>query len=142
MNPGPSEELGETARSVVGVLRESPLSLALVLMNAALIAYLFYSGSSILEQRTAISKMIVDQQRELQPLLAGCVSQEVIKSILDNNQRITETMLTAEQREIQRMQLVIDREREFNRSLLPVLRGAPIPTAPDPAVSNPQSPPP
>ena len=140
MNPGISEEVGLTTRSIIGVMKESPLSLALVCMNILLVAYLFYSGSSVLEQRTAMSKLIIEWQQQLQPLLASCVSQETVKVIVDNVQRTTETLLAAEQREINRMQKVINEEREFNRSLLPNFprpQGSP-PTAPDPAVSGPR----
>ena len=118
MNPI-SEEVGQTARSVISVMKESPLSLALVLMNCLLVAYLFYSGSSVLEQRVTMSKLIIEWQQQLQPLLAGCVSQDVIKNIMDNTQKTTETMLNAERKEIERLQKVINEEREFNRSLLP-----------------------
>jgi uncharacterized membrane protein affecting hemolysin expression len=82
MNPIP-EELGQTARNVVGVMKESPLSLALVLVNVLLVGLLFYTGRETLAQRTAISKLIVEQQMQLQPLLAGCVSAETMKVILD-----------------------------------------------------------
>lgn len=117
MITGVSEEAGKTARSIVEVMKESPLSLALVVVNFFLVGFLFYSGSTTLEQRSNMSKMIIDWQRETSVLLGGCVSQEVIKLIIDNIQRVTETMLNAEQREIMRMQTVISEERERNTRL-------------------------
>jgi hypothetical protein len=117
MNPGLTAEAGKTARSVVEVMKESPLSLALVVMNFALVGFLFYSGSTTLDQRSAMSKMIIDWQRETGTILGGCVSQDVTKMMLDNMHRITETMLSAEQREIARMQQVIKEERDRNTML-------------------------
>ena len=106
MNPV-SEEVGHTTRDVISVMKESPLSLALVLMNILLVAYLFYSGSTVLEQRSAISKSIIEWQQQLQPLLASCVSQDTVRVILDNVQKTTETTLNAERREIERLQKMI-----------------------------------
>lgn len=137
MNPI-SEEVGETARSIVGVMKDSPLSLALVIMNFLLVAYLFYSGSSVLEQRVAMSKLIIEWQQQLQPMLASCVSEAVIKTIMDNTQKTTETMLNAERREIERLQKVINEEREFNRTLLPGFPRSQPPTAPDPGAAGPR----
>lgn len=146
--PDVAGEVGQTTRSFMRVLEGTPLSLSLVVMNFLLVAYLFYSGSQTLEQRSKTTQMIVDWQRELQPLLGGCISQEATKMMLDNMQRITETMLTAEQREIQRMQEVINQERELNRLLLhPPSAPAPAPRgnlepSTDVAQNDPPKPPP
>jgi hypothetical protein len=109
---GVHEEVGQTARSIVGVMKESPLSLALVVVNFFLVGFLFYSGQTTLEQRSAMSNLIIEWQKETGRMLGGCVSQDVTRMMLDNMQKITETMLSAEQREIQRMQTVINEERE------------------------------
>ena len=80
--------------------------------------------------------------------MANCVSMDVTKMVIDNIQRVTETMLNSEKTEINRLQRVIDEEREFNRTLLPNFPRRPPstppspPPAPDPSSSSPQSPPP
>jgi hypothetical protein len=70
--------------------------------------------------------------------MASCVSHEVTKMMLDNMQRITETMLTAEQKEIARMQRVIDQERERNTRLQRAIPGMP----PDDEIKTPPQYPP
>jgi hypothetical protein len=151
MTPPIADEIGQTARSVVGVMKESPLSLALVVVNFALVGFLFYSNNAVLTQRQEALRSIVDWQRATDTLMANCVSMEVTKMTLDNMQRITETMLNAEQKEVQRLQNVIREEREFNRTLIPGFRPnspppltprpsipPPPPPAPDPAVEGPR----
>ena len=125
MNPPIADEIGQTARSVVAVMKDSPLLLSLVIINFALVAFMFYTNNQVLTQRQSALNQIVDWQKSTDTLMANCVSMEVTKMTLDNMQRITETMLAAEQKEVQRLQKVIDQEREFNRSLLPNFPRAP-----------------
>lgn len=107
-----SKEVGETTRSFFGVMGSNPLSLALVVVVFALSFMLYFSSASTLEQRAVMAKMIVDWQQDQQKILAGCVSAEVTKSMMDNMQRITDTMLTYNNKEIIRMQEAIDKERD------------------------------
>jgi len=93
-------------------MRENPLSLALVIVVFALSAMLYYTGKETLEQRTQMSKLIIEWQKEQQVILGGCVSAEVTKGMMDNMQKITETMLTYNNNEIKRMQEALDRERD------------------------------
>jgi tRNA A37 methylthiotransferase MiaB len=104
-------------------MRENPLSLALVVVVFALAAMLYYTGKETLEQRTQMAKMIVEWQKEQQVILGGCVSSDVTKNMMDNMQRITDTMLSYNNKEIVRMQEAIDKERDrvgrlTNRQLL------------------------
>jgi hypothetical protein len=107
-----SKEVGETTRSFFGVMRENPLSLALVVVVFALAAMLYYTGASTLEQRSTMAKMIIEWQEKQQVILSGCVSADVTKNMLDNMQKITDTMLTYNNGEIKRMQESLDRERD------------------------------
>jgi hypothetical protein len=54
-----SAEVGKTTRGFFEVMRENPLSLALVVVVFALAAMLYYTGKETLEQRTQMAKMIV-----------------------------------------------------------------------------------
>ena len=134
MNPGAVEEVGKQVGSFMDIMRQQPLSLALVIMNFLIVAYLFYAGAQQLEQRAAAMQMIVDWSKETDKLLGGCVTIDVTKLILENMQRITDTMLQSEKQQIERMQRAIDREREINQ----MLQGRPSP----PPVAPPIPPPP
>jgi hypothetical protein len=132
-----SKEVGETTRSFFGVMRENPLSLALVIVVFALSAMLYYSSAATLEQRSVMAKMIIEWQQQQQIILGGCVSADVTKTMLDNMQKITETMLTYNNAEIKRMQESLDRERERSFRLrelreLELQKQLPTPTPPAP----------
>ena len=137
MTDGISAEVGKTTRGFFEVMRENPLSLALVVVVFALAAMLYYSSKETLEQRTAMAKMIVEWQKEQQVILGGCVSADVTKGMMDNMQRITETMLTYNNAEIKRMQESLDRERDRSFRLRELReqelqKQIPTPTPPQP----------
>ena len=125
MSPGVTEEVSEQVGGFMEIMKMQPLSLALVVMNFLLVAFLFYSNSQVLTQRQNALDQIVKWQQGTDNLMASCVSHDVTKMMLDNMQRITETMLTAEQKEIARMQRVIDQERERNTRLQRAIPGMP-----------------
>jgi len=113
MDPtGVTKEVGETTRSFFGVMGSNPLSLALVVVVFALSFMLYFSSKGTLEQRSVMAKMIVDWQQDQQKILAGCVSADVTKGMMDNMQNITETMLVYNNGEIKRMQEALDKERD------------------------------
>ena len=112
MNSGVSEEVGKTTRGFFEVMKENPLSLALVVVVFALAAMLYYTSAATLEQRSVMAKMIIEWQQQQQVILGGCVSADVTKNMMDNMQRITDTMLTYNNAEIKRMQESLDRERD------------------------------
>jgi hypothetical protein len=124
--PG-AEEIGKTTRSFFEVLRESPLSLALVAVIAGLVVLLYYSQANTLEQRRETSNLIISWQRDTDKLMANCVSQDVTKMMMDNIQTVTKTMLDTAQTDITRMQTAIDKEREINRQMIERLIPAPRP---------------
>ena len=109
---GVTEEVGKAASGFVNVMGGQPLALALVIMNFVLLGYLFYTASTITTSRKETVDLIVGWQKETDKLMVNCVSAEVSRSMMDNMQKITETMLNAEQKEIQRMQEAINAERE------------------------------
>ena len=67
MNPGPAEEVGTTARSVVDALKSQPLILVLLLINIMFVAFLFFA---MREQAQRKDSLIADLTR----LLAACLS--------------------------------------------------------------------
>ena len=132
-----SGEVGKTTRGFFEVMKENPLSLALVVVVFALAAMLYYTGAATLEQRSTMANMIIQWQKEQQVILGGCVSAEVTKGMMDNMQKITETMLTFNNAEIKRMQESLDRERDRSFRLrelreLELKQQIPTPTLPQP----------
>lgn len=72
MNPGAVEEAGSTARTLIGSLGANPLGLAMVVINLALIGYLYYEGVTVNEQRKGELALLYQNRREVGLLLAGC----------------------------------------------------------------------
>lgn len=117
----------------------NPLSLSLVVVVFALSFMLYFSSAATLEQRSVMAKMIIEWQQQQQIILGGCVSADVSKNMMDNMQKITETMLTFNNAEIKRMQEALDRERdrsfrlrELREQELRQMIPAPAPQPPQP----------
>ena len=72
MTPGPVEEAGETARTLVGAFKENPFTLALVLMNLALIGFLYLSAGFTREEHNHDIELLYSNRREVAQLLARC----------------------------------------------------------------------
>ena len=104
------EEVGKQVGSFMKTLEATPLSLALVVMNFALVAFLFYSNSQVLEQRQSALTQIVDWQQRTDTLMASCVSIEVMKLVVD----------------------ALERDRTLYRGMLPPLTPAPQSFPPPP----------
>jgi hypothetical protein len=115
---GITEEAGKAVTGVVTSIGTQPLALALVVMNLVLLGFLFYVQHSTNSQRKETVDLIVGWQKDTDKLMANCVSGEVTRTMLDNMQHITETMLAAEQKEVTRMQKAIDDERSRNWEML------------------------
>lgn len=73
MNPGAAEEAGKAAGIFMGIFREQPLSLALVIMNILLLALFFYVAQIATANRAHEIQMIFDAQKEVQQLLYNCI---------------------------------------------------------------------
>ena len=66
MNPGAIEETSKAVGGFFDIMRGSPLALALVVMNFALLGYLFWSGKETLS-------MAYKSQTATQTLLDKCI---------------------------------------------------------------------
>jgi len=80
LSPGPIEEVGQTARSIVGALSSQPLALAMILSNLLLLGFVWYSQiennrawSKENEQRSVNAKNFADFAQRTNELLARCV---------------------------------------------------------------------
>jgi len=68
-----TEHAGKAANTFVNSLKEQPLSLALVVMNFALIGFVYIQGNQFNTQRSDNVKLFLDVQREVQKLLSECI---------------------------------------------------------------------
>jgi len=80
MSPGAVEEAGQTARSIITALASQPMSLAMILSNIALLAFVWYSDiennkawRAENEQRSANAVQFVQFAKDTNALLAKCV---------------------------------------------------------------------
>jgi hypothetical protein len=71
--PGVIEEGEKVAGEVVHVFNRTPLVLSLVLMNFALLGYVYYQGVSEHNLRNENIKLYIAQISEVHQLLARCV---------------------------------------------------------------------
>ena len=76
MNPGPTEEAGQTARTFLDVMRGQPLALLLGLSNIALLAFLYYQGAVAAAQRSEETRLLYENRAFVGNLLANCVPQQ------------------------------------------------------------------
>jgi len=73
MNPGSiEEEGGETARSLISGMKDSPLTLALVLFNLAFIGIVGYGSFKEREWRTEIFDRMAAAQAKYADMLYNC----------------------------------------------------------------------
>jgi hypothetical protein len=98
INGGVTAEVGKQVSGFMTVMREQPLSLALVVMNFLLVAFLFYSNSQVLKQREDALNQIVKWQSQTDNLMANCVSKDVMQLVIN----------------------AMERDRQLARSLLPM----------------------
>jgi hypothetical protein len=74
MNPGGAVESAEhVASGFIEALRREPLSLALVLMNLALLVFFWVLLSTVAAQREREVNLLYADHKEVRDLLAKCV---------------------------------------------------------------------
>jgi hypothetical protein len=73
MNPGGVEEAGKAAGLFMQIMKDQPLSLALVVMNCLLLAIFFYVIRTATEVRHKEMERIFAAQVETNKLLYNCV---------------------------------------------------------------------
>ena len=76
MNPGVTEEVGQTTRSFFDAMKSQPATLALIICNFALLIFIFYALYKAGEFRDNLIKSQFEYQREISALLAKCVVPE------------------------------------------------------------------
>lgn len=79
MNPGVSEEVGKASSAFMTIMKDQPLSLALVIMNIMLLALFFYVIQTATGVRQKEMERIFSAQSETNKLLFNCVPQGGMK---------------------------------------------------------------
>lgn len=73
MNPGPVEESAKVAGGIVEALKAQPLSLALVVMNLALLGLLYYIGEKTSATREREVNLLYENQQHIAEVLSHCI---------------------------------------------------------------------
>jgi hypothetical protein len=73
MNPGAAEEGAKAAGTFMDIMRQQPLSLALVIMNLALLVLIYFMLSRQGDIRSHDLELMSAQAKEVQTLLSQCV---------------------------------------------------------------------
>lgn len=76
MNPGISEEAGQTARSFIDALKQQPSTLALIVANIAMLVFMFYALAKAAEFRDGMLSGQFAYQKHVTELLSKCVVPE------------------------------------------------------------------
>jgi hypothetical protein len=72
MNPGAAEEAGQTARAVITSLKESPLTLALVVFNLIFVLAIYLSVRAQRDRQAEFQKAFFIQQEKTMEMLYNC----------------------------------------------------------------------
>jgi hypothetical protein len=75
MNPGVADEAGQTARSVVSSLKESPMTLALVVFNVIFIGSVFWLARENRANLDHVISTLLTQQDKAMTMLYNCLPQ-------------------------------------------------------------------
>jgi len=78
MNPGPTEEIGNTARVLLDALRGSPGVLAMVVFNVIFIAFIWHGTN---EERQLRIK-IIEQEGALSEKLLQCIPLDALSKFI------------------------------------------------------------
>jgi hypothetical protein len=74
MNPGPIEEGGKIAVSVIDALKTQPLMLVLVIFNVLIFIFVYYG---VTQSRDSLNQMFTEMRASDTKLLAQLVDQQV-----------------------------------------------------------------
>ena len=73
MNPGAIETGGQVATGFIAAMKEEPIALALVVMNLALLVFLWYATSRSSDLRSHDLALYFAQQKETAQMLSRCI---------------------------------------------------------------------
>ena len=77
------DEAGKIAANVVETFKATPVILALVLMDFAMLGFLFWYSANVLDQRRQTVEIIAGLIQDTNKALSHCVSDDVMRSLID-----------------------------------------------------------
>lgn len=86
MQSGPIEEGARAANTFMDVMRNNPLSLALVVMNLCLLGFLYYTNVTATNERHRELELLYENRKYVGDLLAQCVHVKDIDKLLERKQ--------------------------------------------------------
>lgn len=84
MTPGPVEEVGKATGLFMQIMKDQPLSLALVIMNLALLGLFYVIMDRVSHTREREINQLHQEQKEVRELLAKCVVPPPRAGLSDN----------------------------------------------------------
>ena len=82
---GVEEEAGKAVGGFMSALRDQPLSLALVVMNIALLFLVAYNANEQGDYRRQIAELLIKQFGDANILLSKCVDADELRKLLQAN---------------------------------------------------------
>ena len=82
---GAIEQGGETARALIAGMKESPITLGLLLINMAFLLYIFASESSEAQTRRELLTLYIKHETEIATLLAKCIDPAALERLQRSN---------------------------------------------------------
>jgi hypothetical protein len=79
---GVEEEASKAVGGFMSALKDQPLSLALVVMNIALLFLVAYNANEQGDYRRQIAGLLIETFRETEVLLSKCVDAEEVRKLL------------------------------------------------------------
>lgn len=94
MNPGVVEETSKQVGTFIDALKREPLSLALVLMNLALLGFFWLILNAVAAQREREVNLLYEDKKEVRELISRCIvpdrntlkTDDIIKVLQDGKQ--------------------------------------------------------
>jgi hypothetical protein len=76
------QEAGKAAGTFMTILKGQPLSLALVVMNLALLLLVFYNANQVQAARSQLGTLIIKTFSDTNVLLSKCIDADEVRKLL------------------------------------------------------------
>lgn len=81
MNPGPIEETGQTARSLIASLKDNPMLLVVVILNVMMFAAVTWAITQARGIELELTRADQQQLGRAMELLSQCINPEALKGL-------------------------------------------------------------
>lgn len=73
MAPGPIEETGKVAVSLIETMKSQPLTLAVLVFNLVVIVMVYFTGKEFRANADRITSALLTQNKEMVDMIARCI---------------------------------------------------------------------